>query len=795
MHTQPLLAIVTSLVISGAGAWTTTLVARASSPPVPASADTSIVVNTFEDELNIDGNCSLREAIQAANTDQKFDECRAGQGADSIELPAGTYILALPGADEDGNATGDLDILSNLALHGAWSGVTIMDGNGLDRVLHVHRGASAQVSGVTIRNGLTPRGLDDKNGGGAGGEGGGIWNEGDLALLDCSVVANRTGSGGNGLVGGPFDSGRGGRGGRGGGIANSGALTLTLGVVASNVTGDGGAGGVGGPPEGSGDGAGIFNIGQLVITASTVRDNRAGDGGSWLSPPGSGGGDGGDGGGIANQGRVIIVASTVSGNIAGPSRGAWDAIHGIGGAGGDGGGISNHGSAAWLSLVNSTISGNHAGDGGDAYLYPGSGGDGGGIHNDALLTASNVTITGNRAGGAGSGLNSPSGPAGSGGGISNQNSAEIRNTILAGNAAGGNESECQNTLTSKGYNYVQDVTGCVLAGDLTGNITGREPHLGPLANNGGPTWTHVLLPGSPAIDAGSCFGLDDSPVPSDQRGAPRPQGQSCDMGAYEAAPSAYLYLPLALKGLHTAAPLMSLYLPLALKGLRAPVLNDIANADGDGNYTVSWNTSTGATSYTLEEDDNAAFSSPETRYSGWDTSWNAIGKAVGTYYYRVQESNTWTTSEWSNVASAVVRPSSTPTSGFWQGTLVDGTPIEFYITADRAYVDDFATYVSSPFCAQSFKITHTTQEPISGDGFAFTGLFYASGRFDSETTASGTMGLSDYPLPGCGSIGSGAFPWTANWTRSAQPAPAEAAVTGRVAPAHLVHAVGVARVP
>ena len=102
------------------------------------------------------------------------------------------------------------------------------------------------------------------------------------------------------------------------------------------------------------------------------------------------------------------------------------------------------------------------------------------------------------------------------------------------------------------------------------------------------------------------------------------------------------------------------YMPLVLKGFppvpAAPVLNAIENSDGDGNYTLSWNASTNATSYTLQEDDNAAFSSPETRYSGPGTSWNATGKAAGTYYYRVQASNTWGASGWSNAASVIVQP-------------------------------------------------------------------------------------------------------------------------------------------
>ena len=444
MRTQPLLAIVTCMLILGTDAWPTTGIVHAASPRVPASMGTTIEVNTFEDELNIDGNCSLREAIQAANTDQKFDECPAGQGADTIELPPGTYTLWLPGADEEGNATGDLDIHSDLALHGVWSGVTIIDGNQLDRVLHVHGGAAVQVSGVTIRNGLTPSGLDDQNGGGDGGDGGGIWNEGNLALLDCSILANHTGKGGDGFV--SVGRGRGGRGGRGGGIANTGVLALTLSVVTSNVTGDGGVGGEGGDaPDDTGDGGGIFNTGQMIITASTVRDNRAGDGGGVFIWTGSWGGDGGDGGGIANHGQMTLVASTVSG---------------------------------------------------------------------------------------------------AGGGIYNQNSAEVRNTILAGNTAGGTESDCEHPLTSKGYNFVQSITGCVLAGDLTGNIIGREPRLGPLANYGGPTWTHALLPLSPAVDAGSCIGLDGSPVTWDQRAASRPQGRGCDIGAYEGTFPPYLFLPL-----------------------------------------------------------------------------------------------------------------------------------------------------------------------------------------------------------------------------------------------------------
>ena len=102
------------------------------------------------------------------------------------------------------------------------------------------------------------------------------------------------------------------------------------------------------------------------------------------------------------------------------------------------------------------------------------------------------------------------------------------------------------------------------------------------------------------------------------------------------------------------------YLPMASRRWPpfpdTPVLNPISNPDGDGNYTVSWEQAYLAETYVLQEDDSAAFSSPTTRYSGNDTSWNATDKAAGTYYYRVKARNDAGDSAWSNVRSVIVLP-------------------------------------------------------------------------------------------------------------------------------------------
>lgn len=161
------------------------------------------------------------------------------------------------------------------------------------------------------------------------------------------------------------------------------------------------------------------------------------------------------------------------------------------------------------TLLNVTISDNSANYGGGMYNFEGG---------SAMLT--NVTFSSNSAT--------------VGGGIFALGSGSLilKNTLLTGGIASSGP-DCSGTLTSYGYNLILDTTGCTLVGDETGNIYGLDPLLGPLADNGGYTLTHALLPGSPAIDAANEIDVSGNLVIQDQRGVTRPQGPANDIGAYE----------------------------------------------------------------------------------------------------------------------------------------------------------------------------------------------------------------------------------------------------------------------
>jgi hypothetical protein len=131
------------------------------------------------------------------------------------------------------------------------------------------------------------------------------------------------------------------------------------------------------------------------------------------------------------------------------------------------------------------------------------------------------------------------------------------NTIIGDNYdRGGEAHDCRGVLTSQGYNLLEWSAGCTVVGDTAGNISGLDPNLGLLAANGGPSRTHALRTGSPAIEQ-IPIGANDcqAGLSRDQRGYPRADGtgyggSSCDIGAYEydtAPPRNRVYLPIILR--------------------------------------------------------------------------------------------------------------------------------------------------------------------------------------------------------------------------------------------------------
>jgi len=196
----------------------------------------------------------------------------------------------------------------------------------------------------------------------------------------------------------------------------------------------------------------------------------------------------GEGGGIAVSaaGSVSMSESTLSANTATT----------------DGGGIMTAGT---LALTNVTVSGNTA----DA---------GGGLDCLGACTLTNVTVTANTAPTNGGGVRQRTGAG----------SISFLNTIVANNFSTGAVDCDGNTarLFSNGNNISSDAS-CDFTN--TGDQENTDPLLGPLQDNGGPTFTHELLAGSPAIEAGTNAG---SPA-TDQRGLARPAGVNCDVGAYE----------------------------------------------------------------------------------------------------------------------------------------------------------------------------------------------------------------------------------------------------------------------
>jgi hypothetical protein len=269
-------------------------------------------------------------------------------------------------------------------------------------------------------------------------------------------------------------------------------------------------------------GGGVYSGGGgLTIVDTTVSENIADEGGGVYFV-----------GNTQASGTLTINESTISGNTSRTGGGGFSCfdttmaisnstVRGNSAAAGTGGGGEFNCSG---TIDNSTLSGNAVN--GSAQEE----GLGGGLWSAAItLLVNNATISGNSASVSGGGIYLQSFPSGF------KATATLQNTIVANSVSGG---DCGGggTLISNGYNLSGDST-CSFTGP--GDLNNTNPMLGPLQNNGGPTKTMALLPGSPAIDAGNPSGCTDGRghlLTTDQRGAPRPDKDDtsgCDMGAYE----------------------------------------------------------------------------------------------------------------------------------------------------------------------------------------------------------------------------------------------------------------------
>jgi CSLREA domain-containing protein/uncharacterized repeat protein (TIGR01451 family) len=460
--------------------------------------------------------CSLRDAVVAAD---------AAGTVSTITVPAGTYKLTIASAGADDPTTGDLDINDNasITINGAGSGSTIIDANQIDRAFAVQKGAGLTLSGVTIEHGNPSAKSSGSQQGGA------IYSDGALTLAgDVTVRDNRAPSGEFGgaiftdndqtmlkINGATFEDNV--NGSAGGALALdtcTNEATVQQSITDSSF--------ISNNASGTNGGAMYVVCGNLTVSGSTFADNSATDapgGAIWegtretltLTNDTFVGNTAGFGGAIAANGCNLVASGDTFSNNSAFAGGAIDGELNSCGIG--------------LSLFNDTFDHNRAFDGGA-------------LKNDDSFgvrwSLSNNTLAHNQATDAGGGIYNP-GTVGSG--------STFANNIVAENVGGdcsggpvGTTFDAGNNLDSDGTCFATGGTGTTP--ESPGDLVSTNPDLGQLADNGGPTETDALLPGSPAIDTGNdavCKTLNAPNPPTDQRGVPRPQGAHCDIGAFEAA--------------------------------------------------------------------------------------------------------------------------------------------------------------------------------------------------------------------------------------------------------------------
>ncbi|MDY6786237.1 MAG: DUF4347 domain-containing protein [Cyanobacteriota bacterium] len=514
------------------------------------------------------GTGSLRQAILDANaaTTDPFDEIRFDSGVTQVTLTSAQLDIdvSMNGLVIDGDANGTSNVIIERSMTMGTPDFRIFDITGDNDItfdaLTVRNGRVSGSGGGINHLGIGTLTLTNStvSGNQAEGDGGGIFSLDEVALTNSTI----------------FDNSAIGRDSDGGGIYASVAVTVTDSTISGNsTTGDLSDGGgifsdssvivtgstiLSNSTAGeNSEGGGIFSYGSVAVTNSTILGNStmglAGEGGGIYASVAvtvtdstiSGNSTTGDfsgGGGIFSNGSVAVTDSTISSNSA-MERDS------------DGGGI--YASVA-VTVTDSTISGNSA---------IGSDSEGGGIFSKDAVVLTNSTVSGNQAGSSGGGIYGALGGAinsstitgntadsdgdgtGDGGGIgtSDDGTFEVRNSIIAGNfdnSAMGNV--YPDVLTVGGgdingdaNNLIGDILGANgtigTGSDLTfasAGITDISEVLNPLADNGGATQTHALIPGSPALDAG-----DNNEIPmgvtTDQRGANRTLNTTVDIGAVE----------------------------------------------------------------------------------------------------------------------------------------------------------------------------------------------------------------------------------------------------------------------
>ncbi len=318
---------------------------------VRAAQAATITVTTTADEYNTGPGCSLREAIRAANTDVAFGGCPAGAGADTITFGVnGTFLITItPGPDENADAGGDFDLLSDITIQGSGAANTIIDGGSADRVFDIAPlgGPALTVgfSGLTIQNGKAFSANFNV--------GGGIYIGSNATVtIDNSTLANNQSQANSG-----------------GGIENRGALTLNSVTMQNNTA--------------LALGGAVNSIGSLTANNSTFSGNRAESGGA----------------------LYINTASTRTATITGSSFAGNQAVATAGGVADSGGAIAASTDGP-VTISGSSFTGNGAAANGGAIYFS----DAATEAAVAVLGLSYSRIAGNTAT-AGSGLYRASGTA------------------------------------------------------------------------------------------------------------------------------------------------------------------------------------------------------------------------------------------------------------------------------------------------------------------------------------------------------------------------------------------------